>query len=254
MIARIGIERQPPGGAHVLRDAQRALDSYFPRSDCLSWLLIDWLPDDLGDEIGRFVVYQMVPESRVLPDTRMALYGPDPLTLPRLERRPGITHRKWQLWREHHAEARLFWILQGGGGGHRYRILRPVERKMRRMAGLPPDTPPPGALPFAPPDWRLFDNLLDLDQVRQYVEVAHYADRNADKMDAAERTAAEDGRRAVIKWWARQVDEMVDSAGMVGRGGWWARNRSHFPQAPAGAMADAEIQEEQFVTDSAVSS
>lgn len=257
MHSSVGIEREPPGGRGALRAAQAELDRFFPRNSVISWLLADWLSDDAGDPIERFVVYQMVPESKVHAEMRYALNGPHPWTLGhwrfgkwRSSAQPGLTARKWELWRRHRAEARLFWIVQGSGGGHRYRVNDPTEMKIRRQNGLPPDTPSPGALPFAPLDWRVYDNLLDLDQVRRFVYAAEFANRSPGQLEAQERDAAEDARRALVKWWGRQVDEIVDEAGMTGRGGWWGRTRDQFPRGAE--ITDAEQVEEEFITDRSV--
>lgn len=246
----------------VREEWQAELDRLFPRSECLSWLLLDYLADDKGEAIERFVIYQMVPDHAILPVTRDGLRGPNPdglgfwRTSPKtgvrewISRAPmGVTRRKWELYQQYHAEARLFWIIQGSGGGHKYRVQDLTERKVRQMCGLSADTPAPGDLPFAEYDWRVADNLLDLDDVRKYTAVANLLARNGDTMDRDERQAAEDARKALLRWWGKQVDEMVDSAGMVGRGGWWARNREHFPYAGEHQLRDEDIQMQQFIED-----
>lgn len=241
---------------------QATLDRYFPRSLSVSWFVLDYLSDDRGDPIERYVIYQMVPRAVILPHMLAAFEGPHPDTLwdwrlhpitkkmVRYQTGPvGLTVRNWELYQQHHAQARLFWIIQGSGGGHRYRVNDPIERKVRRMAGLPADTPAPGALPFAEFDWRVLDNLLDLDDVRKYTRVADLLNRTGQTMDAEDQQAAEDARYALTKWWAKQVDEMVDSAGMVGKGGWWARHRHAFPYTGEATIQDADVQLEQFITD-----
>lgn len=258
MSITIGIDRDK----RVRPEDQAQLDRYFPRSECLSWLLLDYMACDHGDPVERFVIYQMVPESKILPPMLEALKGPHPDTLWEWRTHPitkqvvrhstapmGLTAKNWELYQQYRAQARLFWIIQGSGGGHRYRVNDPIERKVRRMVGLPPDTPYPGELPFAEFDWRVLDNLLDLDDVRKYTRVADLLNRKAEDLDADERDAGEAARTALLRWWGKQVDHMVDEAGMVGRGGWWARNREHFPEAREGFMSDSEIQEQQFVTD-----
>jgi hypothetical protein len=253
----IGIQREPP--SEYLGEGQAALDRFFPRSDCLSWLLLDWCSDDKGDPIERFVIYQMLPAQYIMPDMLEALKGPHPdmcgywemwrgakrwhSTAP-----PGVTGRKWELWREHKCEARMLWIVQGSGGGHRYRVPM-LEKKARRMCGLTPDTPPPGDLPYAPPDWRVFENLLDLDDVRKFQTViADVLNRKPEFYDRVERQAAEDARWALRKWWSRQVDQMIDEAGMR----WWARNRSDFPYSGEDELRKEEIELEQFITDAPI--
>ena len=257
MIA-LGIDRSKS----VRPEWQAELDRLFPRSDCLSWLLLDYMADDKGDPIERYVIYQMVPQSTILPGMRAALEGPHPDTLWEWRLHPikkvmqrhstaplGLTVRKWELYQQYKAEARLFWIIQGSGGGHKYRVTDTTERKVRQMCGLSADTPAPGDLPFAAFDWRVCDNLLDLDDVRQYTAVANLLERDAETMDRDERNAAEDARKALLRWWSKQVDEMVDSAGMVGRGGWWARNREHFPYMGEASLRDEDIQLQQFIED-----
>lgn len=215
----------------------------------------------------------MIPRHLIKPDTLVGLEGPAPDTLgyfknvkqsyqtvkpgchPLSARRwvstapPNVTQRKWDLYRQFGCEARLFWVIQGGKGGHKYKIKSPHEKKLRKLMGLPADTPYIGQLPFAPFDDRVIDQLISLDEERKQVTFAtELLNRSRETADMAEAAELRSLREQLKKWWSDQVDEAVDLAGMTGPGGYWSRVRSDAPLIRSNAPNKEQIDEE-FLTD-----
>lgn len=256
----IGVQRDPPGGWSAKRAAQQELDRCFGRSENVSWLYADWLASDYEDVCERWVIYQMVPAQYVIPDIRTALDGPHPATQGYWTQRnrtqakvwhstafPGVTHRKWQLWREFGCEAILFWVVQGDAGGHKYKVKSVPEMHARELMGFPPDTPRVGDLSYAPFDGRVIQQLARLDVERFYVQCSNLLQRTPDMLDADEQKAAEDVRTELAKWWGDQVKESLD----VLPSRWWAQHRLDVPMNKANVL-DIDRVEQEFITDQRV--
>lgn len=265
----ITIQREAPGGLLAQHAGQAELDRCFGRQGDdgkLSWLYLDWMGSDYEVPMGRWVIYQMVPR-RALVDTDQydileALEGPHPSKLgywsdkvemnqwqryvkwktgksPVLPKRTwistapvGLTHRKWELWREFGCEARLYWVIQGHAGGHKYKVTDLIEMQLRELGGLSPDTPSVGALPYASFDSRVIDQLAHLDLEQVYTRCA-LVSRNDATFDADEREMAQKVRTLLLKQWEDQAKEVVDSMGTTGKGGWWSKIRSECPYDPS---------------------
>lgn len=256
-------EHEEPSG--IRAEGQAVLDRLFPRSSMISWLYLDWEPGNkihkncIGDgQVGRWVIRHMIPAYKVLPDMLYALKRDNPRTLGKWEynRRhnrywwrsaahPGLTLRKWQLWREFRCEARIFWVVQGSGGGHAA-ASTPLERKLRRQMGLPAEPPAPGELPYVVPDWRVWQNLIELDDVRKMS--TDLLGRDAAHFSHEEQQSLEDFRWALYRNWCNQVDAAVDERAKR----WWAHARNFAPRGSDRHERDYERMQEEFVTDRAV--
>jgi len=244
----VGMEydRVPP------QEWQAALDRLFPRMECLTWLELAWFPGEPEDPVERWVIRQMIPEDYILPEMRRALRGPHPRTLGHRDKTgkwvseayPGLTSYNWHAYRRTRCEARLFWIIQGSYGGHRY-VATPNERKVRRMLKVSPDTPAPGLLPYAEFDWRVAENLLEQDQVRTWFDMLLRYEKRPEDFAQREKQQMQDLRKAVLKWVEDQTDEMVDSRASR----WWAHARTDAPKGSDDCYRNFEIEQEQFITD-----
>jgi hypothetical protein len=274
---QVHVQRDPPGGWAAKRAAQAELDRCFGRSENLSWLYADWMSSDYEEVCERWVIYQMMPAKFVIPDIARGLDGPNPQALgfwtkkthytasemwllkktgkvPEQPARvwhstamPGVTHRKWHLWREFGCEAKLFWVVQGSAGGHKYKIKDVPEMHARELMGLPPDTPSVGELPYAPFDARVIQQLARLDAERFYVECSNLLQRTPHMLDEDEKAAARKVRKQLYQWWSEQVKESLD----VLPSRWWAERRLDVPLNKANTL-DPDIVQEEFITDQRV--
>lgn len=276
-MVKVLVQRDPPGGWVEKRSAQAELDRAFGVRENLSWLYADWLSSDYEEVCERWIIYQMMPAKYVLPDIAAGLDGPHPSTLgfwtkkkhytasemwtlkktgklPEQPKRvwhstamPGVTHRKWELWREFGCEATIFWVVQGDAGGHKYKIKDVAEMHARELMGFPPDTPSVGDLPYAPFDSRVIEQLGRLDQERFYVECSDLLQRTPDQLDGDMKKAAQDVRRQLATWWGDQVKESLDL--LPER--WWAQHRLDIPMNRRNVLDTDRVLEE-FITDERV--
>jgi hypothetical protein len=280
MTVSIAVQREIPGGKLAQQAGQAELDRCFGRPGIdghLSWLYLDWMGSDYETPMERWVIYQMIPRRSVGMDMKDALDGPHPSKLgywtnkvemnqwqryvqwktgkrPVLPKRTwvstapiGLTHRKWELWRAFQCEAQLYWVIQGHVGGHKYKVHDLIEMQLRELGGLSPDTPSVGALPYAPFDTRVIDQLAHLDLEQIYTRCA-LPSRNDTTFTQDERDLAQKVRALLLKQWEDQSKEIVDDLGMTGKGGWWSKLRSECPYDP-NLEEEYETIEQQFMED-----
>lgn len=180
----------------------------------LSWLEPVWHGD-----IGRMVLYQVIPpwatsplfwaeeqERRVV--TIQNRRAPDPRY--RVALNPeALTWRQWQLYERFGAMAQPYWIVQGHRGGHK-RQFSAVEQRLLAALGKPIDPPAGGDLSYAPLDQRVLDQLAQLDAMRLYGKAKALYERTPDDFDAEERDAIQRGSARLTAWLSEQVAEAFD--------------------------------------------
>lgn len=168
----------------------RELATLTPKSETAPWLLLAWLPGDPWAPVQRWGIYEMVPlhawweiiqkhrhrghkaeqtwEYNILQE----LEGPNPrdtgyfdTVLNRFVSDAAITRQEWELFHEHKAVPKIFWVIQGSHGGHQ-RFFSQAQQKLLRGAQLPAEPPAPGSLPYAEFDGRVLDLLARHDRLR----------------------------------------------------------------------------------------
>jgi hypothetical protein len=230
----------------------RALAVVAPPSERISWLKLVWEPGDVWQPVHRWMVYQMVPRSAVNEMQRGYLEGPNPRTQGGFDRVLGrfmsraapISMRQWLLWRETGALGIPYWVVEGDGGGHRYRLDQ-VEEQVIALHGEGKKLPAPGDLPYAPFDWRALDRLYHLDRIRAYKNCLAFWERSPTALEADERDAREAFRWDLWKWLETQVvDAAVDESGLN-----WGAVRADAPRGPRMTPKRFEMAQETFITD-----
>jgi hypothetical protein len=232
----------PPGFMYhrpVPRAWQEQLDVLTPAREMAPWLQLAWLSGDPWETstlpdgtthagVQRWAIYEMVPlriwigliqaqRARGMKDDQIleacilaALQGPNPRDLGHYDEVLGkfitdaeVTRQEWELFREHKAVPKLFWILQGSGGGHR-RHFTPLERKYLELAGLPAEPPSPGDLPYAEFDNRVLEMVRRRDRLqRQSGFLGQNEDEYSEAMVAF--------RRELVSWVTDQMRATLES-------------------------------------------
>ncbi len=192
------------------------LETTWPRTDG-TWFRAVWEPGRDGEQVERWMLYEMWPIEAIADDLAAEFRGTDPARLTFIDSVTGavvpqttITRTQWKLYQDTGWCGRLAWVVQGAQGGHK-RVYSQLERQVLKMMGLPVDPPIPGALPFAPLDERVITQLLRHDRLR----------KAASSTDALVRIGAmtrADGqreiRRHMVRWIAEQSrDWDVDRVG-----------------------------------------
>ena len=209
---------------------QAELDRAFPRHENISWLKLAWLAGTPDAPIQRWGIYQMVPRARTTPfvlDGRELNYNAMVPWLAKIVRETG----QYGI---------LYWIIQGKHGGHRW-MLSEVEQSVSLANGGAQDTPKPGELPYAEFDSRVLAKVAVMDKIATYSGIVRFFERNPDQMDAEDRAAVEEMRKAMWTWLDGQVEQLVDE----NKKEWaeWAENAPRREAEP-----DYEALEEQYLT------
>lgn len=205
---------------------ERELSHIAPRSNFLTWLKLRYITGDPWEPIGRWCIYQMraprLIENRV--DLLRELRGPHPRSTGFFDEKLGmwrggaakqVSRDTWELFQETGHYGKLWWVIQGHQGGHRY-VLDKIESKISRLNGGPGDTPAPGNLPYAEWDRRVFSKIVQLDRVRMWKHVTDFASRNHEQMDAEDEQEAQMARAAMWGWLESQVKSTVETIGKSG--------------------------------------
>lgn len=195
---KVLFDAAPPVGADVLARWQADLETVVPRNDRVPWLLIWWEPGIEYEPVGRWELREVHPRSACewVPEGVMdALQGPNPRTV-------GIWHTgadgikrwisdslvslsQWQVYRATGCYSSRWWIIQGEHGGHRL-AWGPVERAFWQAQGRPEaELPAPGALPYAPYDARVKEQVIRADRMRQWKQALAWDERAKTKHEAA---------------------------------------------------------------------
>jgi hypothetical protein len=223
----------------VPRAWQEQLDQLTPARDTAPFLQLAWLSGDPWETstlpdgsthpgIQRWCIYEMVPlrlwweiiqahrkegkkDSEIIEVAILeALQGPNPRdlghydsVLKRYITDAECTRQEWELFREHKAIPKLFWIIQGDRGGHR-RHYTPLEQKVLELAGLPTEAPSPGDLPYAEFDNRALEMVRRRDRLQ----------RNNGWVGSSEeeyQRGMKDVRRSLVQWVTAQMTASLES-------------------------------------------
>lgn len=212
-------KRLPPGFVYHRIPPKEWVDQLAqlaPPNELHPWLWLAWMSGDPWEEITnqdgrilqygvqRWVIYEMVPlrvwwgiiqghrargkkANEILEvDVLEALQGPHPRdvgyyddVLDQFISTADVTRQEWELFREHKAVPKIFWIIQGTHGGHK-RVYSPLEEKYLGMAGLPTEAPAPGALPYADFDERVMIELAKRDRLHRMTGILSPVDQVRD--------------------------------------------------------------------------
>lgn len=179
----------------------KALRAFSPITPDLPWLTLRWHAASRKDkngiphDCGRWVMVQCVPKALVLKhrpenDIFVLLGGCPPSRFKDPEQ--GRIRATWasdyqcRMYREHNVWAKDTWIIQGSDGGHPI-TYNPMEEAILKAYGLPTDPPPLGALPYAPLDRRVFDQLAKRDRRRMLGGMSSTSESVQKEFDEAER-------------------------------------------------------------------
>lgn len=238
-----------------------------PKNDLTTSLLARWEPGDPWQPVERWVLWQLFPPSALPPDARhlaaqiwTELRGPHPRSTghwcavgwcqcrKKLNGWRGgaakcINRQQWELYRETGRYARLWWIVQGTNGGHRYRLDQSEARLARLHTGRD-DTPAPGELPYAPLDQRVLGAIRPYDRIERLKRFSTYGALHADELDPEERAVIEEANRALWSWLGDRMRQVWDETDRATR-----KEVAALP-VPVGGYPepDHEAAEEAFVT------
>lgn len=199
---------------------QDRLDALFPPNTEISSLRIVWEPGLEWAPTGRFVLYQMLPASRIPVIFLPFLEGPDPRSFTRYDRvkkevirkrgAPLVSRQQWLMYREEGVFGMPYWVVQGERGGHKINFTK-VERMIARLKGHPNGQPPAiGDLPYAPMDNRVIEKLVALDQMRTYNLLIDFAMRAPEMLEADEERGANEAKDRLWAWVESQVGQWVE--------------------------------------------
>jgi hypothetical protein len=190
-----------------------ALAAVSPPSEHVSHLHLVWEAGDPWEPGQRWVLYELYPLHATDPVLLADCRGPNPRERAYYDQvtrqfvaDPNclVTQTQWRLYRETGRYGQPFWIVQGTKGGHK-RWFNRTEQKLCKMAGLPPEPPSIGDLPYADPDGRTWAQLRAFDRLqaagndlRQLQGDAHVRR----KRDQQERLRAD-----FVRWLEAQVDD-----------------------------------------------
>lgn len=199
---------------------QSRLDDLFPPNREVSHLRLVWEPGMEWDEVGRWVIYQMLPPGRIPLIVLPYLEGPDPRSFVRYDTAakkvyrkrgaPLISRQQWLLYRETKHYGMPFWVVQGKHGGHKIKFTKP-ERLVARLKGHRTGEPPKiGDLPYASPDNRTMEKLVALDEMRQYSLMVDFAYRSPEQLDREEERGAIEAQERLWTWVESQVEGWIE--------------------------------------------
>ena len=215
-------DRTPP------RSVVDAVASFAPINDVTTGLLPSWEAGDPWQPIERWGIWQVFP-ARTLPldagtmawDIWKELRGPHPRSAghwcadgwcacrTKLDGWRGskvkcINRRQWELYRETGRYCRLWWIVQGEHGGHRYRLDQTEQRILQIHTGRS-DVPAPGDLPYAPIDARVFDAIRHYDRVEALKSLSRFGLAHQGHLEPEESALIEQANAAL---WSYMGDRM----------------------------------------------
>lgn len=239
----------------------RLLALVAPPSQNLSHLRIFWEPGDSWEPIHRWFIWQMRPIGKTNPEMLHALKGPHPrstghfcapgqckcpkkLGIWRDSANPMLDRQTYEIFQKTGLYGTRWWVIQGHGGGHKYR-MDPLESRISKMNGGPKDTPVPGALPYADFDMRTLWKIAALDRLRLYKGLIRYCDRKHEALDSEEAEAKVEAQAQVWNWLKSQTDQTYESISKKQ----WGEFRSAMKNAPGEKdTTDYEAVQENFVT------
>jgi hypothetical protein len=205
---------EPPVSAEQIARWQADLETVVPRTTRVPWLKIVWQSGWEYEPVQRFELYEMHPVTDWVPGAIMeSLQGPSP-------REVGVWHigpdgikrwisdslvslMQWNLYRETGCYSSRYWIIQGNKGGHRLQWNGTERAFFQMQYGETADLPLPGALPYAPYDERVKQQVIRADRMRQWKQALAW-DERAKTKDGAAKFLAE--HKAAL---SRQLNETM---------------------------------------------
>lgn len=176
-----------------------------PISEQHSWLALRWFA-----EAERWVLYECVPNQFIEQSVRAELEGPHPDTLEDWAR--IVSAYQWTMYRTHKVHARPCWVIQGTKGGHKVEFDA-ADQELCRAVGLPPEPPVPGALPYAPFDERVVQQVLAMSKLVKVKNDLSEFKRRHGTVDAHRRTynaAIRAAREKYVQYINAQFDEPAE--------------------------------------------
>jgi hypothetical protein len=213
---------EPPVSKDTQRAWQRMLDAAVEPTERQARLVLRWEPGDVWQPIQRWMLWLCVDpkHTEIEPWVRAALkqahpratghycgvgvdtfgrpYCPDGVKPNHIHKHKWVNgttkvidRQTWELHRDTGLYGTRWWTIQGHNGGHRY-LWEPDELASvaSRMRGGPPQTPEPGALPYAPFDARVIRQVLMERRAAQILDALNKA-ASADTLRAEEQAQAE---------------------------------------------------------------
>ena len=236
---RFGVFRAPAPAqlAEWQADCARLFGS---PNEQVSWLHLDWYDDE---DVNRLVVYQCTPRAKLSPLHTEFLDGPPPRKDARgraTKDSPPMLRQQWEIAQQHRCWAQPYWIIQGARGGHKRRFSA-IESQLLKLAGLPITPPDAGALPYAPWDTRVIDQLVRLDDMRRWEKCEDFASRQWATLDQEEQDAVREMKKAHLAWLDLQVEQAIDS--VVTR-----QTPLDIPTSRDVAPIDVDLETERFIS------
>ncbi len=160
--ARALMAKRPPA------EWEADLREISPVSAVHSYLIFAWKEPPLQPDLGRWCLYEAIPEAAIDIERRLLLsdapYWELPTQAEREARSSLVSAFQWEMYRVHRVDVRPFWCLQGTAGGTPLHYDS-IEKRYRRMVRQS-DTPPyVGAFPYAPWDARVKRAVLRRDRL-----------------------------------------------------------------------------------------
>ena len=207
---------------------ERRLAQFAPEEEHAPWLKLVWMAGEDYEPVQRWCIYEMFPVLQLVPADHLAdlrglsprdpsngNYKSDPHGNRRWHSHSTCSLQQWELFQVTKCYPRLFWIIQGEHGGHKW-LLDHSEQVMLRMSGVRPyDTPLPGDLPYAPFDERVMAMLaeyndLQADQAR-YLEQREYRPESAIQIVVRKKSERQiKMRERLQQWLTLQVKQTLD--------------------------------------------
>ena len=209
---------------------EAALATVSPKSDRAPWLKLAWMAGMHYEPVGRWVLYEMVPNLGIVDPFRLAaLKGPAPRSLgewvvdedpPYIKRWVSdslVSQLQWELFRETKCAPFLFWIVQGVNGGHRWRLPAIEKHFVTTLYGDGADVPNPGERAYAEFSQRTIDQIVRHDKLRKWDQEKRQPFGTLRKNDAGVYVAAQvwDQEKAyaatMLKYLTDQIEDGVSN-------------------------------------------
>lgn len=209
---------------------QRELDRLFPPGGSLESLRIYWEPGYPWQRVERWMIGTVMPAESIPGFYRGIFNCPNPGVLGEWDSRvdphtgapigwcyrgPPITRRQWKFFRATGCLLKPYWVVQGEGVGHKYKMSRP-EQVISRIHDGPGEMPTPGDLPYAEPDARTWAAIAMRDRVRNHLmsleNFEHIVEREGRKVTKAEAKALDAMRDEIWNWLCSQSAEIAEIA------------------------------------------
>lgn len=178
-----------------------------------------WEPGDSWEPVQRWMIGQVLPRKAIPPDILLQLSGAHPRSKGRYSEKlrcwvdgpaPQITRTAWEVFRAYGGWWKPYWVVQGPGGGHRYKLQR-WEGVLSMLHGGKPDTPAPGDLPYAEPDERTFQKLREAAKWGEAaLGAAMLSTKHRGSVSPEEWVEIEKAAKGVLEWFGTATDQHAD--------------------------------------------